>query len=420
MESPLTEFIRREVPDWDDDIVSAARFKALSGQRSDWEHRFFFWRDLILKVARHLGIIAVRPSEVCKWFTRGGLRPLCIDRVLLEMYNDGDLLRSGDLVDPTSGQLFQIIRKLRSLMKNSKLSDRQEIVDEHLIIKPLLQERATETIQVLSETHWTSNCVITMEKFRSICKGSDEATAVLSNLYECGKARFLSSTKQDFIEGVKLSLVPTAVTTVSNLDHDVLYLTWTTEKLQKQLDVIDQHCVKFRKLALASLKSGNKQIALRHVRQLKSLSESRNKCTSFLDRVEEVLSAIADAESTKKVSEAIQIGARAIKQNGISAEEVHLCLSELDESVASQKEVEEALESMQFQYMGMDDEDLEEEFKNLELELGDEKIETGHVDENARIKINGTAEVSAQVEQGTQHEAESLSQAVSKLKLEAA
>ncbi|KAK1317372.1 hypothetical protein QJS10_CPA05g00062 [Acorus calamus] len=37
MESPLTEFIRREVPDWDDDIVSAARFKALSGQRSDWE-----------------------------------------------------------------------------------------------------------------------------------------------------------------------------------------------------------------------------------------------------------------------------------------------------------------------------------------------------------------------------------------------
>ncbi|KAK1317373.1 hypothetical protein QJS10_CPA05g00063 [Acorus calamus] len=283
-----------------------------------------------------------------------------------------------------------------------------------------MQERATETIQVLSETHWTSNCIITMEKFRSICQGSDEATAVLSNLYECGKARFLSSTKQDFIEGVKLSLVPAAVTTVSNLDHDVLHLTWTTEKLQKQLDVIDQRCVKFRKLALASLKSGNKQIALRHVRQLKSLSESRNKCTSFLDRVEEVLSVIADAESTKKVSEAIQIGARAIKQNGISAEEVHLCLSELYESVASQKEVEEALESMQFQYMGMDDEDLEGEFKNLELELGDEKIETGHVDENARIKINGTAEASAQVEQGTQHEAESLSQAVSKLKLEAA
>lgn len=44
-----------------------------------------------------------------------------------------------------------------------------------------------------------------------------------------------------------------------------------------------------------------------------------------------------------QVSEAIQIGARAIKDNSISIEEVHAHLQELDESVASQKQVEEAL-----------------------------------------------------------------------------
>lgn len=124
-------------------------------------------------------------------------------------------------------------------------------------------------------------------------------------------------------------------------------------------------------MALASFKSGNKQAAFRQIRQSKLFSESRAKCTSLLERVEEVLSIIADAESTKKVkiifqavkssrfyvlvwcqsktfflcqvSEAIQIGTRAIKENKISIEEVQIHLQELDENIASQKQISEAL-----------------------------------------------------------------------------
>lgn len=61
----VNEFIRREVPDWDDEVVATARFKAFSGQRSDWELRFQFWRDLILKVSRHLGVFIIDPFQVC-------------------------------------------------------------------------------------------------------------------------------------------------------------------------------------------------------------------------------------------------------------------------------------------------------------------------------------------------------------------
>lgn len=56
-----------------------------------------------------------------------------------------------------------------------------------------------------------------------------------------------------------------------------------------------------RELALASLKSGSRNAALKHAREVKLASESREKCTSLLNRVEEVLRAIADAESSKKV-----------------------------------------------------------------------------------------------------------------------
>ena len=43
------------------------------------------------------------------------------------------------------------------------------------------------------------------------------------------------------------------------------------------------------------------------------------------------------------MTEAIQIGARAIKENSTSVDEVQRCLEELDESIATQKEVDNVL-----------------------------------------------------------------------------
>ena len=66
-------------------------------------------------------------------------------------------------------------------------------------------------------------------------------------------------------------------------------------------------CIKYpyfkssRRAALMSFKAGDKQGAFRYVRQSKLFSESRNKCTQLLERVEEVISLIASAESTKQV-----------------------------------------------------------------------------------------------------------------------
>lgn len=60
-------------------------------------------------------------------------------------------------------------------------------------------------------------------------------------------------------------------------------------------------CCRSRKSALASLNSGNRHAALRHMRAFKLANENREKCESLLNRVEEVLNVIANAESTKKV-----------------------------------------------------------------------------------------------------------------------
>ncbi|GJS31297.1 charged multivesicular body protein 7 isoform X1 [Tanacetum coccineum] len=364
----VKEFILEQVPDWNSEVMISARFKAFSGQRSDWEPRFHFWKDLIIKIARHLNTFIIRPSVVKNvWFNQGGLIPLCIDHVLgfvfipqLEMYNAGDILSINDLGDPKSGQLSQLFQRVRYLLPLSKSAFPSE---DELIVKTLLEEKSVEVVKLLSDDHWTSSCIITMSKFQAICGGSKEASMILSHLSKCGKAKYLAVRRNDLIEGVKVYLSSKAVSGTTSSDYDVLHLTWTAEKLQLQMDMIDQRHDKSKLSALACLKSGNKAKALRHARELKLSSESREKCDVLLRRVEEVLRAIADAEDSKEVFEAIKSGTKAMKDKLITIEEVQHCLDELDETIDSQKQVDKVIGSIS-SYDEFD-EDLEDELDKL-------------------------------------------------------
>ncbi|PIN20113.1 hypothetical protein CDL12_07210 [Handroanthus impetiginosus] len=365
----VAAFIRKEVEDWDDEVKSRARFKALSGQRSDWESLYRFWRDLILNVARHLGIFIIRPSHVKRlWFRRAGLSPLCLDRVLSEMHRAGDLLLPNPT--PATAGLSHMFRRALNFF-GASTGDTPVLAGDYYILAPLLEERALEVVKMLSENYWTTTCVITTRKFQDICQGSKEVLAILGYLSAHGKARLLTIERANPIEGVKVCLAPGAVSSASSMDYTVLHLTWTAEKLEHQLDVIRQRYQRSRNSALASLKAGNKTGALRHAKDLKLASQSRERYTALLDRVEEVLQVIADAESSKKVSEAIKSSTHAIRENQISVEEVELCLQEVAENIDSLKQFDNALESTTA-YVEIHDEDLEDDFNELQLEIGSE------------------------------------------------
>ncbi|KAL2345545.1 hypothetical protein Fmac_006830 [Flemingia macrophylla] len=364
----VRDFIEKEVPDWNDEVISVARFKAFSGQRCDWEPTFVFWRHLIIKIATHFRLLLITPSQVKNvWFNRGGLTPLCLDDVLSLMYNEGDITRTFDLADPTRGRFSQLIWSLSNLITRPPTPD--IMAEQCVVVTAILKDKAAEVVKHLSESHWNSSCIVTMKKFQDICGGPDEASVILRYLSGCKTAQYLSVNEKEFVQGVKVSLSAVALSSISSLDYDVLHLIWTTEKLQQQLDVTDRRYEMLRKSALASLHSGNKKLALNYVREMKLVTNSREKCSSLLSRVEEVLGIIADAESTKKVAEAMQIGARAIKENKISVEDVDLCLRDIQESIDSHKEVEKILEKTP-SYVDIDDEDIEEEFNKLELSVG--------------------------------------------------
>ncbi|KAK3164156.1 hypothetical protein QOZ80_1AG0013400 [Eleusine coracana subsp. coracana] len=284
------------------------------------------------------------------------------------MRADGDILLKSELNDPTSGSLYQLVRRMSQL---AVISRRPIAPEDILVFKSLVEDRAADIVRQLSDSHWTSTCIVTISKFNSFFLDREDAYAALCYLVQSGKARYFVAQKQDTVQGIKFALSTTRVTAVSKLDHDALHLVWTEEKLQQQLDALDRRWEISRRRALASYKSGDKQSAYRHVKQSKLFSQSRRRCTQLLERVEEVISLIASADSTKKVYEAIRIGIQAMKEKNISVEEVNVHLKEVDELVAAQREVDAALESIPLHSLNSE-EDIEEEFRELEAELQDE------------------------------------------------
>ena len=53
------------------------------------------------------------------------------------MYNEGDIIRSVDLLDPTSGRVSQLFRKVKHMMVRSTSSEL--MLEDHLILLPLLK-----------------------------------------------------------------------------------------------------------------------------------------------------------------------------------------------------------------------------------------------------------------------------------------
>ncbi|KAL8140469.1 hypothetical protein V2J09_006490 [Rumex salicifolius] len=392
----VADFVTKEVVDWEDEVKSTARFKAFSGQRSDWEPQFRFWRDLILKISLQFRLLIISPYQVRSWFNRGGLVPLCLDHVLLEMYKAGDLVRFADLGDPTSGRLSQLLTRVVRFAGVLTSSTANFVLDDQLIVVSTLEDKTASIMKTLSDCHWTSTCIVSRGKFEELCRGNKEASIVERYMYGRGRVKYLSVKKNELIEGFKVSLFPDTIINITSLDHDNLLLVWTAEKLQRQLDVLDLRYEMSRKSALASLKEGNKRAALRHARALKLTTESREKILLLMDRVDEV-------------SEAIQVANQAMKENRLDIEQLEQSLQDLGEAAYTQEQIHDALGSS-LTYAGADYDDIEEELKEMELQ---EQVESSIVqppksfDDEAVTETEPTSEESADL----------LAEAISGLKL---
>ncbi|KAG0593357.1 hypothetical protein KC19_1G323400 [Ceratodon purpureus] len=311
-----------------------------------------------------------------------------------------------------------------------------------LIVTPLLQERSSLVIKALSEAEWRHVCVVTMTRFRELCGSTETADVLIAVLINQGRACLLKLDGKENIEGVKVALKDEPIPAVTEIDNQVLQLYWTLERLHQQVNILDVRVTSARAATMLALKSGDKKVALRQARRLKVLTTSKGKCETFIDRIDEVLTSVADAESTRKVADALKVGVQAMKDNHVTLAEVQTCLEEVDDAVSEQRETQTTLAEAPL-ITGADDMDLEEEFLLLEAELDNDTVteindlpEAAHRDrlpaheKSAQLDASGTSlskpersvegSTKAEKYQKEEESADSLERAFAKLELELA
>eukprot|EP00250_Pteridium_aquilinum_P029955 c40402_g1_i1 orf=272-1537(-) len=373
MDSPVQGWLVSKVPGWDDDVMCAARFKALTGQRTDWEGRFLFWRELIIDLARHLNLLVLDTHAVeHSWFLRGGLTPLCINQVLLEMHQRGDLQNLDNLLETESSLswFWQQIRKGVIWGSSNKYLTSGSIAGR-LVVTPLVHERIVEVTKSISENCWTASCVTTMEHLINICGGEEEASIIKRELIRMKRGRTFVTEGDAPIKGFKISLSEDRVSDVSKLDAYMLHLYWTLEKLSAQMVLLEKAYSRSKQSAIRALKQ-DRITAKRHAQSMHTLAASKLKCTEFQGKIQEVLAFISQAEMTKQVSEAMKVGANALKEHAIPLEDIEACLHELDEAISGHKEVAGVLGSAT---NGFEVDDLDLQLTELELQVFGEENE---------------------------------------------
>ncbi|XVF33009.1 hypothetical protein REPUB_Repub17cG0131500 [Reevesia pubescens] len=94
------------------------------------------------------------------------------------MYNEGEIIRISDVADPYTEGISQLFRKVKSLMISSKMTPEGILLQDRVVLTTLLKEKADKVVKCLSESHWTSYCIVTRKKFENMCGGQEEAYAV--------------------------------------------------------------------------------------------------------------------------------------------------------------------------------------------------------------------------------------------------
>lgn len=76
------------------------------------------------------------------------------------MYNEGDIMRNVDVVDPSSGRISQLLRRARNLMIGSTTTASEIMLQDYVILTALSKVCSYKWIAVAVDTLWSKLCGI--------------------------------------------------------------------------------------------------------------------------------------------------------------------------------------------------------------------------------------------------------------------
>ncbi|ORY00432.1 hypothetical protein K493DRAFT_405919 [Basidiobolus meristosporus CBS 931.73] len=410
------------LPEWN----SASRISSLFSDfsmskelnRVGYEANVNFWKKVLVESSkrgllpsrdRNTGydVLCLNVDGLEEVFKKNGDTPMGLEEVVAEMNDSGELtpitvFTGGQdgwgswLVDTLlTSPLLWGLQKL-SLSDNSKSKGSKT----KYVLMHLLKEAGDKAsrLQAESSTFGVTDCLMSFQEFQDKFEGNifegvqlseDDIHVLIRYLEKNRKAVAIryktteNSPPQLHDMVIKFVHSNSQKVQITESDLGIVQIKETRTAIEKQISDIQSRILQLTEKAKEYLSREQKTSALSCLRQRKQLNQVLEKRSASFETMDSILLKIQTAESDAEIYKAYDVGANTLKSvmasTGLTVESIDETIDKLQDVMADQEEIEQAMvsgmESIQGAPLGLGEEEMGELESELDLLLEQENQE---------------------------------------------
>ncbi|KAJ3085677.1 hypothetical protein HK102_013941 [Quaeritorhiza haematococci] len=422
--TPLENYLSTHEPFWTSDAKMQSMFSAFAPREVNetlYDSKLRWWRELLLNLsekglldADSVGVFLAEDGLDVK-FRRKGRVPLGLGTVLSEMKCDGQLvpistfLRSARFelsVSSLAQWVFQTMVKSPIVWGFSQIvgtgSNSGARSTEPLVVIPVIKKVGERLLQVLREEfHYLVDLVVDFEEFGRLLKRAlesefpdwtprrEEMQVIVAYLDQQNKLAVFEDESTVVVKLRKPDDISTKRIAVTDVDKGIVVIKVTKRKITHQVKQLEDNIERTKTDILEKMRVGKKQQAVLLLRQRKGMEKVLTTRLQSLESLDAIIEKIRGAETDVDVLTAYSTGTQTLKsfmeQHGLTVEKADQVMDEVQDALADQREIDEALEVNQ---KIMFDEDLESCEAELEQLLAVQEAEKEKAVEKPAVQTN--------------------------------
>lgn len=364
-------YLEEHVPQWKDDVLIQSLFANLPNREvkpEAFKQKYSFWKDVLISMTRERllsgSVFKFETKNLSCSFKRGGLQPICLNGIILEMINEGiaeDLMKS-KRISIVGGMVSWIYGSLKTILigeddgnyqSDDSLSDFGSIIPETIILPSLFKEQFEILKDFLSSNHLMP---FTFEEFHEIINESrrreglveivekEDVLLFLKYLSEKKIVNYLPTIEKMNSDSDLVTFAIKVNGKVTAVDFDIVKMKRLHNKLLEQVNELSDG---IRELSEAARKSVlfDKKMALYHLKRKGLLEKVQGDRMNSLHAVDELLMRISSLSDDAMILEAYKSGAKTLKGLLPDVEEAAGVVQDLQEIIADHDNITATLNS---------------------------------------------------------------------------
>ncbi|PRP89690.1 hypothetical protein PROFUN_00032 [Planoprotostelium fungivorum] len=332
-----------------------------------WDARIKSWTQILEEWSQLNNKFIFTIEGLADEFCKDGLRPICLAPIVDKMSRDGLLTTPQQILSYTESWTWWIIRKTISAVASPIRSPGTPSKSTKFVMVNLLRRKAQSMLEA-NDGHLTTVKKLKnqyVKEVMNVCPTPNELSQGLDAEHVNLCLHYLAPKGQ----GVKFTSDRQGL---RSADSEIMSVQLTLDLITEQMNQMEEEILLAQRQALKSKQQGQTNTALMHLKRSKHLQCIRDKRQASMANLEILIAKMEEFQTDEQIAQAMQIGVDGLKIQfkKLNVDQVENIREELDEVLADQREVDQAIAGANEAVMSsagvlVDDEELERELEGL-------------------------------------------------------